>query len=226
VRRKGVIRQLLAWYSGGLARRRGSGQQAIGRPKLVERLKSTHCGHSCKPPRPGANAPMRPLPGARRGCQSGNGSVAAFRPSHRSQWAAPRGAGTGRANDSLRHGRGGGELLVPRTIGSPPQLRSPPQGRLATKVDRSHPLLRPNLRVARFAFGRGAGPDTDQPTSEASPTPSGDGGSSLTPSGSCASGAACGARISKGRSRCCGGVVVRLRPAAKTARRRAAAAIR
>jgi len=70
-------------------------------------------------------------------------------------------------------------------------------------------------------LGSALGRHADQRTSEASPTGSHDGGSSLAPSG-----AACGARISNGRLRCCGDAVVKLRPAARTARRRAAAAIK
>ena len=67
----------------------------------------------------------------------------------------------------------------------------------------------------------------DQPSSDATPTGSGDyGGSSAELSGSCASGAACGARISKGRSKCCGDAVVKLRLAAKKVKRSAAAAIK
>src|SRR6516162_3753321 len=66
----------------------------------------------------------------------------------------------------------------------------------------------------------------DQRFSGATLAAFGDGGSSEAPNGSCARGAACGARIWKGRSRCSGDGVVKLRPAARKAKRRAVAAMK
>src|SRR5208337_2645557 len=66
----------------------------------------------------------------------------------------------------------------------------------------------------------------DQRSSEALPTRSGDEGSSEKLSGSCASGAACGARTSNGRSKCDGGALIILRPAATRDKRTAAAAMK
>ena len=83
-------------------------------------------------------------------------------------------------------------------------------------------------KVLTFAvwFSRGRPRHEDQRSSQVAPTGTGDEGSTETPSGSCPSGAACGARITKGRCRCNGGAVVTLRPAATKAKRSVAAAIK
>ena len=87
----------------------------------------------------------------------------------------------------------------------------------------AYPVPRSDRRP-RSDKGEGCG--ADHLYSGATPAASDDGLSSEAPNGSCASGAACGARIWKGRSRCFGDGVVKLRPPARKAKRRAAAPIK